>query len=110
METCVQYLLLDDSVYERPGFEGAKLVMSPSLRKKKDQEALWNGIDQGLVLVVATDHCPLVNAAAVPGAFTSPKKESLLPPKEKNAMGARTPILRPSIVGAAFASPPRPTR
>lgn len=58
VETCVQYLLLDDSVYERPGFEGAKWVMSPPLRKKKDQEALWHGIDQGLVHVVATDHCP----------------------------------------------------
>jgi len=58
VETCVQYLLLDDSVYDRPDFEGAKWVMSPPIRKKKDQEALWNGIDQGLVHVVATDHCP----------------------------------------------------
>ncbi|NBX76276.1 MAG: dihydropyrimidinase [Proteobacteria bacterium] len=58
VETCVQYLLLDDSVYERPGFEGAKWVMSPPLRKPKDQEALWKSIEQGLVHVVATDHCP----------------------------------------------------
>ena len=41
VETCIQYLLLDDSVYERPGFEGAKWVMSPPLRKPKDQEALF---------------------------------------------------------------------
>jgi dihydropyrimidinase len=58
VETCVQYLLLDDSVYERPGFEGSKWVMSPPIRKPKDQLALWNGIDQGIVNVVATDHCP----------------------------------------------------
>lgn len=58
VETCVQYLLLDDSVYERPGFEGAKWVMSPPIRKKKDQEALWHGIEQRLVHTVATDHCP----------------------------------------------------
>lgn len=58
VETCVQYLLLDDSVYEKPGFEGSKWVMSPPIRKKKDQEALWNGIEQRLVHVVATDHCP----------------------------------------------------
>lgn len=58
VETCIQYLLLDDSVYERSGFEGAKWVMSPPIRKKKDQEALWHGIAQGLVHVVATDHCP----------------------------------------------------
>jgi dihydropyrimidinase len=58
VETCIQYLLLDDSVYERPGFEGAKWVMSPPLRKPKDQEALWKSLEQGLVHVVATDHCP----------------------------------------------------
>jgi dihydropyrimidinase len=58
VETCVQYLLLDDSLYEKPGFEGSKYVMSPPLRKKKDQEALWSGIEQNLVHTVATDHCP----------------------------------------------------
>lgn len=58
VETCVQYLLLDDSVYEEENFGGAKYVMSPPIRKKKDQEALWAGINQNLVEVVATDHCP----------------------------------------------------
>lgn len=56
-ETCIQYLTLDASLYEKD-FEGAKWVMSPPLREKKDQEALWAGINQGLVQVVATDHCP----------------------------------------------------
>jgi dihydropyrimidinase len=58
VETCVQYLLLDDSSYFQDGFEGAKVVMSPPLRKPKDQEALWAGIRQNLVHHVATDHCP----------------------------------------------------
>lgn len=58
VETCIQYLLLDDSYYDRPGFEGAKWVMSPPLRKPKDQEALWTSLEQGVVHVVATDHCP----------------------------------------------------
>jgi len=58
VETCVQYLLLDDSLYDLPNFEGSKWVMSPPLRKKRDQEALWNGINQNLVHTVATDHCP----------------------------------------------------
>jgi len=57
-ETCVQYLLLDDSLYFQEGFEGAKVVMSPPLRKPKDQEALWAAINQNLVQHVATDHCP----------------------------------------------------
>jgi dihydropyrimidinase len=55
-ETCIQYLLLDASLYEKP--DGAKWVMSPPLREKKDQAALWGAIDQGTVQVVATDHCP----------------------------------------------------
>ena len=58
VETCIQYLLLDDSYYFREGFEGAKVVMSPPLRKKKDQDALWAAINQNLVQHVATDHCP----------------------------------------------------
>jgi dihydropyrimidinase len=59
VETCIQYLVLDASLYERD-FEGAKWVMSPPLREKKDQETLWAGINQGLVNVVATDHCPFM--------------------------------------------------
>ena len=59
VETCIQYLLLDASLYEKD-FNGAKWVMSPPLRQKKDQETLWAGINQGLVQVVATDHCPFM--------------------------------------------------
>ena len=59
VETCIQYLILDASLYEQ-NFEGAKWVMSPPLREKKDQETLWAGINQGLVQVVATDHCPFM--------------------------------------------------
>ncbi|MBV1888310.1 MAG: dihydropyrimidinase [Urechidicola sp.] len=59
VETCTQYLMLDASLYE-DDFEGAKWVMSPPLREKKDQTALWSGINQGLVQVVGTDHCPFM--------------------------------------------------
>jgi len=58
-ETCIQYLVLDASLYDR-GFESAKWVMSPPLREKKDQETLWAGINQGSVVIVATDHCPFM--------------------------------------------------
>jgi len=57
VETCIQYLLLDAGLYEQ-GFEGAKWVMSPPIRQSKDRETLWAGINQGLIQVVATDHCP----------------------------------------------------
>jgi dihydropyrimidinase len=59
VETCSQYLVLDASLYENKE-EGAKWVMSPPLREKKDQAALWSGINQGLVQVVGTDHCPFM--------------------------------------------------
>ena len=57
VETCIQYLILDASLYEQD-FDGAKWVMSPPLREKKDQATLWAGLNQNLVQVVGTDHCP----------------------------------------------------
>ncbi len=59
VETCIQYLVLDASVYDR-GFESAKWVMSPPIREKKDQAALWAAINQGVVNTLATDHCPFM--------------------------------------------------
>ena len=59
VETCIQYLLLDASLYEDEA-NGAKWVMSPPLREKKDQATLWAGLNQGLVNVVGTDHCPFM--------------------------------------------------
>ena len=57
-ETCPQYLLLDDERYKEPGFSGAKYVMSPPLRTRESNEALWEGLRGGDLQVVATDHCP----------------------------------------------------
>ncbi|MGI8967113.1 MAG: dihydropyrimidinase, partial [Limisphaerales bacterium] len=58
VETLIQYLLLDKTYAERPNFEGAKFVMSPPLRDKSNQGALWNGLKQGLISTLATDHAP----------------------------------------------------
>jgi len=57
-ETCPQYLFLSYDDYERPGFEGAGYVMSPPLREKWNQEALWKGLRKNDLQVVSTDHCP----------------------------------------------------
>lgn len=65
-ETCIQYLLLDASLYEQA--DGAKWVMSPPLREKKDQAALWGAIEQGSIQVVATDHCPFMMAQKAMGS------------------------------------------
>jgi dihydropyrimidinase len=58
VETLIQYLVLDKTWAERPGFEGAKYVMSPPLRDAANQAVLWNGLRSGLVNTVGTDHAP----------------------------------------------------
>jgi dihydropyrimidinase len=58
VETLIQYLTLDKTYAERPGFEGAKFVMSPPLRDASNQSVLWNGLRDGLIQTVATDHAP----------------------------------------------------
>lgn len=58
-ETCTQYLMLNESKYIDGGNEeGIKYIMAPPLRKQSDQEFLWEGIRNGDVDVIATDHCP----------------------------------------------------
>ena len=57
-ETCPQYLLLDEERYKEPDFNGAKYVMSPPLRTQASNDALWQGLKDRSVQVVATDHCP----------------------------------------------------
>ncbi len=57
-ETCPQYLFLDETIYDRPNFEGAKWVMTPALREKWNQDVLWEGLRFGHLANVATDHCP----------------------------------------------------
>lgn len=54
-ETCPQYLLLDESAYAKP--DGLKYVMAPPLRTAADRAALWEGLADGGISVVATDHC-----------------------------------------------------
>ena len=57
-ETCTHYLFLTTDEYDKPGFEGAKAILSPPLRGPEHIEALWGGLRTGDLDVVATDHCP----------------------------------------------------
>jgi dihydropyrimidinase len=57
VETLIQYLLLDRTAAE-PDFEGAKNVMSPPLRDKKNQDVFWKALADGTVATLATDHAP----------------------------------------------------
>lgn len=58
VESVIPHLMLDKTYAERPGVEGAKHVMSPPLRDKRNQRVLWDGLAQGFVDTVGTDHCP----------------------------------------------------
>lgn len=57
VESCPQYLLLDEGRYRLPGFEGAKFVLSPPLRSREDVDALWAGLEAGDIDTIGTDHC-----------------------------------------------------
>jgi dihydropyrimidinase len=63
-ETCPQYLLLslEDNMLNDDGtdkgWEGAKYVFTPPLRKKRNQPKLWQGLRKDHLQVVSTDHCP----------------------------------------------------
>ncbi|MCA0400254.1 MAG: dihydropyrimidinase [Proteobacteria bacterium] len=57
-ETCPQYLVLTEQDMARAGMEGAKYVCSPPPRDTASQEAMWEGIEQGIFSVFSSDHCP----------------------------------------------------
>jgi dihydropyrimidinase len=57
-ETCPHYLTLDESRYELSNEEAAKYVISPPLRSPTDRDALWEGLADGSLSLVATDHVP----------------------------------------------------
>lgn len=56
-ETCPQYLLLDASRCDTDDFSAAKYVMSPPLRARENQALLWDGLCDGNLATVGSDHC-----------------------------------------------------
>ncbi|MFB9134547.1 dihydropyrimidinase [Vibrio sp. AK197] len=57
-ECLAGHLVVDDSVYQSKDWDvAAAHVMSPPFRPKKHQEALWNGLQSGVLQTTATDHC-----------------------------------------------------
>jgi dihydropyrimidinase len=58
VETCPQYLLLDDSVYDQEDYSAAaRYVCAPPLRDKSEQKYLWRALRRGGIQTVSTDHC-----------------------------------------------------
>jgi len=66
-EVLAQHLVIDDSVYRNPDWRSAAhYVMSPPFRPAGHQEALWQGLQSGMLQTTATDHC----------CFCTPQKEA----------------------------------
>lgn len=57
-ETCPHYLFFDESVYADDNFDLARYVMSPPLRSKEAQHALWTALRTDDLQLISTDHCP----------------------------------------------------
>lgn len=77
-ETCPQYLHFTNEVYKRD--RGRDFVCSPPMKNEESREALWNGIRNGNITTIATDHCPfkqsekdwgIVKKDGTPGDFTT---------------------------------------
>src|SRR6056300_265605 len=54
-EVCVHHLWFNDSDYKE---KGTHIKWNPAVKTKKDQEALWEGLNTDLLDVLATDHAP----------------------------------------------------
>jgi len=83
-ETCAQYLVLDDSVFDRE--DGHLFACCPQVKKQDDCNRLWRGMRSGEVSVISTDTCTFSREqkAMWEGDFTKipmglPGLETLLP-------------------------------
>lgn len=55
-ETCPQYLFFNIEHLRRS--DGSKWICSPPMRSPRDNARLWEGLQDGTIQVVGTDHCP----------------------------------------------------
>jgi dihydropyrimidinase len=99
-ETCVQYLVLDDSVFARP--DGHLFACCPQVKKRKDIERLWKGLNDGEVCVISTDTCTFTREqkARWEGDWTKipmglPGLETMVPlVYTEGVLGKRLPLTR----------------
>ncbi|HEY9086966.1 MAG TPA: dihydropyrimidinase [Anaerolineaceae bacterium] len=77
-ETCPQYLFFTEDDLRRP--DGAKWICSPPMRTRVDNERLWEGLRDGTIQAVATDHCPFYFDGTRPILYEG--REVAIPGKE----------------------------
>lgn len=112
-ETCPQYLFFTEDDLRRP--DGAKWVCSPPVRTPDDQERLWEGLADGILQTIGTDHCPFFyngnqplvyegQPVAIPGKELG-KDDFTKIPNGLPAVGDRLPVLWTYGVGAGRLTP-----
>jgi len=77
-ETCPQYLFFTIDDLRKP--DGAKWICSPPMRTKEDNARLWEGLSQGILQTVGTDHCPFFFDGTKPIVYEG--REIAIPGKE----------------------------
>jgi allantoinase len=68
-ETCPQYLTLTDTDYPRVG---PVMKVYPPVRHQTDQNALWQGLAEGSLVSVGSDHAPHTTEEKARGLSTQP--------------------------------------
>jgi dihydropyrimidinase len=107
-ETCPQYLFFTEDDLRRP--DGAKWICSPPMRGAADNARLWEGLRDGTLQTIGTDHCPFFFDGTKPIVYEG--KEVAIPGKELGrddftkipnglpCVGDRLPVLWTQGVGA----------
>ncbi len=112
-ETCPQYLYFTIDHLRRP--DGAKWVCSPPVRPAADNERLWQGLKEGVIQTVGTDHCsfffngrkPILyegREVSIPGKELGLRNFSLIP-NGLPGVGDRLPVMWTFGVGDGRLTP-----
>jgi dihydropyrimidinase len=80
-ETCPQYLFFTIDHLRRP--DGAKWICSPPMRTEADNARLWEGLTDGTIQTIGTDHCPFFFDGTKPIVYEG--REVAIPGKELGA-------------------------
>ena len=92
-ETCPQYLALTAADMDRPGFEGAKFMCSPSPRDEAEHARVWDMIRRGVLDVVSSDHCGFSYGGAEGKARNGTDAPFPVVPNGIPGLAARLPLL-----------------
>ena len=77
-EICPQYLFFTVDDLRKP--DGAKWICSPPMRSAEDNARLWEGLSEGILQTIGTDHCPFFYDGTKPIVYEG--RQIAIPGKE----------------------------